>query len=462
MKGMAYMYLQNKKHLHFIGIGGSGMYPMAQILHEKGYYITGSDNNETDTLARVRAMGIPVTLGQKAENIEGADLIVYSAAIMADNPELVAARGSGVPTVERSVILGEITAHYSDALCVSGTHGKTTTTSMLTQIMLMAGKDPTCVIGGKLASIGGSGRAGKSEHMVCESCEFVDTFLKLHPDVAVILNIDADHLDYFKTMANLIHSFHKFAQMATKCVIANGDDSNTQIAVSGLEDKLITFGSRERNDYYPKNIVHPGGVNTEFDLCYHGKTLTHIKMHVPGDHNILNAVAACAAAITAGVTPEECAAGIDSFGGAGRRFEVLAQIGGITVADDYGHHPTEIEATLKAARALPFERVWAVHQPFTYSRTKMLMDDFARVLSHADKVVLSEIMGSREKNTDGVYTSQLAKKIPGAVWFPEFPEIAAYVAENARPGDLILTLGCGDINKCAYMIVEKLKEKYEK
>ena len=189
MKGMAYMYLQNKKHLHFIGIGGSGMYPMAQILHEKGYYITGSDNNETDTLARVRAMGIPVTLGQKAENIEGADLIVYSAAIMADNPELVAARESGVPTVERSVILGEITAHYSDALCVSGTHGKTTTTSMLTQIMLMAGKDPTCVIGGKLASIGGSGRAGKSEHMVCESCEFVDTFLKLHPDVAVILNI---------------------------------------------------------------------------------------------------------------------------------------------------------------------------------------------------------------------------------------------------------------------------------
>ncbi len=456
------MYLTNKKHLHFIGIGGSGMYPMAQILHEKGYYITGSDNNETDTLQRVREMGIPVTLGQKAENIKGADLIVYSAAIMSDNPELVAARKSGVPTVERSVILGEITAHYSDALCISGTHGKTTTTSMLTQIMLEAGKDPTCVIGGKLRAIGGSGRAGKSEHMVCESCEFVDTFLKLYPDVAVILNIDADHLDYFKTMANLIHSFHTFAKMATKCVIANGDDLNTQIAVSGLENKLITFGKNERNDYYPQNIVHPGGVNTEFDLCYHGQTLSHIKMHVPGDHNILNAVAACAAAITAGVTPEECAKGIDSFGGAGRRFEVLTQVNGITVADDYGHHPTEIEATLKAARALPFKRVWAVHQPFTYSRTKMLMDDFARVLSHADKVVLSEIMGSREKNTDGVYTSQLAEKIPGAVWFKDFPEIAEYVVENARPGDLILTLGCGDINKCAHMMVEMLEKKYNK
>ena len=454
------MYLTGKKHLHFIGIGGSGMYPMAQILHEKGYYITGSDNNETDTLQKVREMGIPVHLGQRAENIEGADLIVYSAAIMADNPELVAARASGVPTVERSVILGEITAHYSDALCVSGTNGKTTTTAMLTQIMLGAGKDPTCVIGGKLKAIGGSGRAGKTEHMVCESCEFVDTFLKLHPDVAVILNIDADHLDYFKTMSNLIHSFHKFAQMATKCVIANGDDLNTQIAVSGLEDKLITFGLSHKNDYYPENIVHPGGVHTEFDLVHKGETLAHFHMHVPGDHNILNAVAASVAAMTAGVTPEECAAGVDAFHGAGRRFEVLGEYGGVTVADDYGHHPTEIEATLKAARALPFKRVWAVHQPFTYSRTKMLMDDFARVLSHADKVVLSEIMGSREKNTDGVYTSQLAEKIPGCIWFPEFPEIADYVAKNVEPGDLVLTLGCGDVNKCAHMIVDRLKERF--
>lgn len=454
------MYLENKRHLHFIGIGGSGMYPMAQILHEKGYYITGSDNNETDTLQKVREMGIPVTLGQKAENIEGADLIVYTAAIMSDNPELMAARASGVPTVERSVILGEITAHYSNALCVSGTHGKTTTTSMLTQIMLDAGKDPTCVIGGKLPAIGGSGRAGKTEHMVCESCEFVDTFLKLHPDVAVILNIDADHLDYFKTMGNLIHSFHKFASMATKVLIVNGDDVNTMIAVAGMEDRTITFGRSAKNDYYPANIAHPGGVNTDFDLMYRGINLGRMHMHVPGDHNILNAIAASVAALTSGVAPQQCIDGIDHFHGSGRRFEVLGQIGGVTVADDYGHHPTEIEATLKAARALPFKRVWAVHQPFTYSRTKMLMDDFARVLQLADKVVLSEIMGSREKNTEGVFTAQLAEKIPGCVWFPEFPEIAEYVVENVRPGDLVLTLGCGDVNKCSHMIVEKLKKKY--
>ena len=456
------MYLENKRHIHFIGIGGSGMFPLAQILHAKGYYLTGSDNNETDTLQMVREMGIPVTLGQKAENIEGADLIVHTAAIMPDNPELIAARKSGVPTIERSVLLGEITAHYSDAVCISGTHGKTTTTSMTTQILLDAGIDPTCVIGGKLPAIHGSGRVGKSPVMVCEACEFVDTFLKLYPDIAVILNIDADHLDYFKTMENLIASFRKFAEKAAKVLIVNGDDLNTQKAVSGLDKRILTFGYAPTNDYYPKNIVHADGVTLSFDLCRKEEVLTRITLHIPGDHNILNAIAACVASHEAGAAWEQCAAGLNAFHGAQRRFEVLGKIGGITVADDYGHHPTEIEATLKAAKALPFKRVWAVHQPFTYSRTATLLDDFARVLSHADFVVLSEIMGSREKNTYNIYAKDLAAKIHGCVWFPDFPEIADYVVKNARPGDLILTLGCGDINKCAHLIVEKLKEKETK
>ncbi|MBR6789934.1 MAG: UDP-N-acetylmuramate--L-alanine ligase [Oscillospiraceae bacterium] len=455
------MYLENKKHLHFIGIGGSGMYPMAQILHGEGYFITGSDNNETDTLQKVREMGIKVTLGQRAENIEGADLIIYTAAIMADNPELIAAKESGIPTVERSVILGEITARYGNALCVSGTHGKTTTTSMLTQILFDAGLDPTCVIGGKLPAIGGSGRAGKSDRMVCESCEFVDTFLKLHPDVAVILNIDADHLDYFKTMENLMASFRKFAEKASKLVIYNGDDENTVKTMQGIGRPILTFGYSEENDYYAANVRHPGGVDTVFDLMKKGgEKLCTLTMHVPGDHNVLNAVAACAAAMQAEATPEDCVRGLDNFHGTGRRFEVLSRAHGITVADDYAHHPTEVEAVLKAAKGLPFKRIWAVHQPFTYSRTYMLMDDFARVLQLADKVVLSEIMGSREKNTLGVYTCQLAEKIPGCVWFPAFPEISDYVAANAEEGDLILTLGCGDVNKCAKMIVEKIAKRF--
>ena len=455
------MLLENKKHIHFIGIGGSGMYPIAQILHDEGYTITGSDNNETDTLRRVREMGIPATLGQRAENIEGADLIIHTAAIMDDNPELIAARESGIPTVERSVILGELTARYQDTLCVSGTHGKTTTTSMLTQILLDAGLDPSCVIGGKLSSIGGSGRSGHSQRMVCESCEFVDTFLKLHPDVAVVLNIDADHLDYFKTMDNLKASFRKFAEKATRVVIYNGDDANTVEAMAGLQKRTITFGYSETNDYYAANIRHPGGVETQFDLMKKGGELVcSLRMHVPGEHNILNATAACIAAFEADATPEDCVRGIDNFHGSGRRFEVLGKVNDITVVDDYAHHPTEIEATLKAARTLPFNRVWAVHQPFTYSRTYMLMDQFAQVLQLADRVVLSEIMGSREKNTLSVYTSQLAARIPGAVWFPEFDEISSYVAEEARPGDLIITLGCGDVDKCAHMILQKLQKRY--
>ncbi len=455
------MYLENKKHLHFIGIGGSGMYPMAQILHSEGFYITGSDNNETDTLQRVREMGIPVALGQKAENIAGADLVVYSAAIMDDNPELVAAKASGVPTVERSVILGEITARYSDVLGVSGTHGKTTTSAMLTQILLDAGLDPSCVIGGKLAAIGGSGRVGQSQRMVCESCEFVDTFLKLSPDVAIILNIDADHLDYFGTMGNLMASFRKFAEKASRLVIYNGDDANTRKALEGFAGPALTFGRGAENDFYAADIRHPGGAETTFDLMRKGEgKLCTIRLHIPGEHNVLNAAAACAAAMQSGASPEDCVRGLDHFHGAGRRFEVLGRPGGITVADDYGHHPTEIGAVLKAAKALPFKRVWAVHQPFTFSRTYTLMDDFARVLGLADRVVLSEIMGGREKNVYGVRASQLAEKIPGCRWFPAFDEISDYVAGQAEPGDLVLTLGCGDVNKCAHLIVEKLQKKY--
>lgn len=453
------MILDNKKHIHFIGIGGSGMFPIAQILHGEGYYITGSDNNETDTLKLVRAMGVPVYMGQRAENIEGADLIIHTAAIMDDNPELIAARQSGVLVVERSEILGELTSMYSNTICVSGTHGKTTTTSMLAQIMLDAGKDPTCVIGGKLPSIGGNGRRGEGENMVCEACEFVDTFLKLYPDISIILNIDEDHLDYFKTLDNIIASFNKFAQKTTKMLIVNGDDENTLKAVEGVKVPIITFGFSTNNDYYPENIIKLGGVESQFDLMHKGENLGTMTLHIPGKHNVLNAVSACVAAIESGATPSDCQKGLDAFLGAGRRFELLANINGITIVDDYAHHPTEIEVTLNAAKALPFKRVWAVHQPFTYSRTYLLLDDFAKVLQIADKVVLSEIMGSREKNTYNIYAKDLADKIPDCEWFETFEEIAEYVSKNAQEGDLIITLGCGDVYKAAKLIISKIENK---
>lgn len=446
--------LEGKKHIHFIGIGGSGMCPLAQILHSKGYYLTGSDNNETDTLKLVQSLGIPVTLGQKAENIEGADLIVHTAAIMADNPELIAAKNSGVPVLERSELLGIITKQYSNAVCISGTHGKTTTSSILTQILVDAGVEPSAVIGGKLKKINGYGIVGKSDTMVCEACEFVDTFLKLYPDISVILNIDDDHLDYFKTVDNTIKSFSKFCDKTTKCIIVNGDDENSMKAVANQDKQIITFGLSNTNDYSAQNITHIGGVKKTFDLYHKKDKLITLEISVPGDHNILNALAACVAAITIGVKPEQLIKPVSEFIGAGRRFEILGEVNGFTVADDYAHHPTELTATLNAAKALGFNEVWAVFQPFTYSRTVEHFDAFIESLSIADHVVLSEIMGSREKNTYNIYSKDLADKIEGCVWFNSFEEIRDYVLEHAKPNDLVITLGCGDIYKAAKLMIQ--------
>lgn len=451
--------LKQVKRIHFIGIGGSGMCPLAEILHSEGYVLSGSDNNESDTLARIRALGIPVTMGQKAENIAGAEMVVYTAALLKDNPELVAAKESGIPTFERAKLFGAISRLYKNCIGICGTHGKTTVTSMTTQVMLEAKLDPSAVIGGKLPLIDANGRVGKSEHFVCEACEFVDTFLELSPAVAVILNIDEDHLDYFKTLDNLILSFHKFADMATDAVLYNGDDRNTLKAMNGITGKtLVTFGFQSANDYYPENISTVRGALYGFDVMHGGEKLGHIQLNVPGRHNILNALAAIAASMHAGADFTACKAGLEAFGGAGRRFEMLGEYAGITFADDYAHHPAELRVTLESAMKMDYNRVWAVFQPFTYSRTYMLMDDFAEVLQIPDRCVLTEIMGSREINTYNVYTAQLAEKIPNSVWFNTFDEVADYVLRNAEAGDLVLTLGCGDIYKAAKMMIKRLKK----
>ena len=456
--------LKKIKRIHFIGIGGSGMCPLAEILHKEGYLLSGSDNNETDTLARIRSLGIPVTMGQKAENIEGAEMIVYTAALLSDNPELVAAKESGIPTFERSKLLGAITRIYPNSICISGTHGKTTACSMLTQILIEADFDPTAVIGGKLPLTGSNGMVGHSEHMVCEACEFVDTFLDLSPDIAVILNVDEDHLDYFKTFDNLKKSFTKFASMATKKIIFNGDDLNTvDVVVPAVEickKPVITFGLDDGNIYRAVNVEMKNEY-ASFDLIVRGETLGKVTLGIPGKHNVYNALAVIASAMESGVSFEQCVKGIADFHGAGRRFEKLAEINGITIADDYAHHPKELEVTLNTAMNMGYKRVWAVFQPFTYSRTSILFDEFVRVLQIPDKCIMTEIMGSREINTYGIYTSQLAEKIPGSVWFNTFDEVAEYAVSNAEAGDLIITLGCGDIYKAAKIMIKMLKEKEE-
>jgi len=465
--------LNGKKHIHFIGIGGSGMYPLAQILHSQGYYLTGSDNNETETLEAVRKMGIPVFIGQRAENIQGADLIVHTAAIMEDNPELMAARASGVPVLERADLLGIVTSWYENAVCVTGTHGKTTATSMITQILYTAGVDLSAYIGGKLPCIGGSGIAGKSDTLVCESCEFEDHFLKLSPDIAVILNIDADHLDYFGTLENIMKSFRKFAEMTSKVLILNGSDENTMKAMEGIDKNIITFGKDDSCDFWPADIKHENGLLTTFDAMYKGEKLGQITLHVAGIHNVLNALAAVAVSHFLGIDFAAVQKGLSEFRGAKRRFEKLGFEKGITVVDDYAHHPTELEATLRAAMEMKFNNVWAVFQPFTFSRTKLLLDDFARVLQIPDHAVLTDIMGSREKNTYGIFTRHLAEKIPGCIWFPQdettewtderkyqnFSQICEYICENAKDGDLVITLGCGDAYKIAKMVLKKLSEE---
>ena len=450
--------LKNAKRIHFIGIGGSGMCPLAEILHSKGYSLQGSDNNESSIVERIRKLGIPVMMGQRAENIKGADMIVYSAAISRDNPELAAALESGVPTFQRAELLGELSRRFSNCVGICGTHGKTTVTSMTTQVMIDAGLDPSAVIGGKLPLTDSYGRVGQTENIVMESCEYQDTFLYMSPDVAVILNIDADHLEYFKTMDNLILSFEKFAKSATKAVIYNGDDANTLKAIKDIQGKdMISFGFESTNDYYAENIEEYKGAFTRFDIMYKGERLGNVSLSIPGKHNILNALASVAASVYSGAKFEDCVKGIEEFHGAGRRFEHLGTYKGIDFIDDYAHHPAELKVTLEAAMKMGYNTVWAVFQPFTYSRTVMHFDEFVDVLKIPDRCVMTEIMGSREVNTYNIYTSQLAEKIPNSVWFNTQEEVADFVVKNAKPGDLVLTMGCGDIYNSAHMMIAELK-----
>lgn len=440
------------KKIHCIGVGGSGMFPIVQILKSRGYEISGSDNNEGDIVALERAMGIDVRMGHSPEHLAEADMVMYTAAILDSNPELAAARQSGLPLWERAKVLGAISSHYGNAIGVTGTHGKTTVTSMLVQLLYGAGKDPSAVIGGKLAAIGGYGRAGESDTFVYEACEFKDHFLETYPDTAIILNIDNDHMEYFGTMDNAMRSYTRFGNMASR-VLYNRSDYNTTVAVEPVQAEKISFGWEEDSDFYPANIIIEDGFSRSFDLMHRGQLLGRLELHVPGRHNILNAVAAAACAWLEGVSAEDIRTHLAQFRGAGRRFELVGRREGVTVVDDYAHHPAEIEATLRAARELGFNRVWAVFQPFTFSRTFMLLEQFRQALSIADRVVLSPIMGSREVNTYGVRSQDLQQKLENCICLETFEEIADYVKAHAASGDLVITLGCGDIYKCARLML---------
>ena len=448
--------LEGVRTIHFIGCGGSGTYPLIQILHSRGYAITGSDVEETKNTEAERALGVRVCIGHDAANVGNADLVVYSAAIHDDNPELQAARARGIKAVERSVMLGYISRTHAQSIGVAGTHGKTTTTGMITTMLELAGRDPSAVIGGKLPLIHGYGKAGKGDDIVIEACEFSETFLKLTPYLSVVLNIDNDHLDYYGSMGELKFAFKRFALMTQFMIFANADDKNTMDVMYTLDRRVRTFAIDNHGDYRAVNINEYKPGFFEFDLKEWNMTdTTRIRLSVPGRHNIYNALAMCAVCRFVGLSAEQCAEAALNFKGAGRRFEVYGECNGALVIDDYAHHPTELRATLNTAKEMGYKRLIAVHQPFTYSRTKMLFNDFVDVLKIPDITVLTPIMGSREPNDPTITSAKLAAQIPNSVLVDSLEAAADWVKQNAREGDLVITLGCGDIYKASKMMVKK-------
>lgn len=449
--------LHTVKRIHFVGIGGSGMSPLAEILHTWGYQLSGSDNNESDNVNRMRSLGIPVTMGHAAANIDGAELVVYTAAVNAQNPELVAAREKGIPLLERAKLLGLISRRYGNTVAVAGTHGKTTTTSMATHIFMAAQADPTVMIGGTLPMLHAGYRVGKGDTIILESCEYCNSFLNFFPTVAVILNVGEDHLDFFKDLKDIEHSFHAFADLVPQrgYVISNADDQGAREAVAGLSHPVFTFSLADRTaDCYARDVAFFDGC-ASFDVMIHGQLYAHVDLHIPGKHNILNALAAASAAYVLGIPGQAVTRGLEDFHGAGRRFEHKGSYHGAAVYDDYAHHPAELHALLTTARSMGYERVICAFQPHTYTRTKALFDDFVRELQLPDITVLAEIYAAREQNVLGISSRDLAEKIPGSIYCSTLDKVTDTLAGLARPGDLILTVGAGDIFRAGEKLLER-------
>lgn len=444
-------YLVPGRHVHLVGIGGVSMRPLGLVLKGMGMVVTGSDMSASVSTQELENQGIPVAIGHHAENIAGADCIIRTAAAHNDNPEIAAARAAGIPVFERAQAWGEIMKSYKNAICISGTHGKTTTTSMMTHILMEANLDPTVMIGGYLPLLHAGHRVGHGDTILLESCEYCDSFLNFFPTLAVILNVEADHLDYFKDLEDIQKSFHQFASLATFGVIANGDDPHTVSAMQGID--YVSFGLEEQNRIHAANM-HPDWQH--FDVICDGEYYCHLDMGVLGKHNALNALAAAAAAWMMGIPGEAVSHGLESFHGAGRRMEFKGKFQGADVYDDYAHHPDELSATVSAVRsAMPGRRIVLAFQPHTYTRTKALFDDFVRELKKPDVVILSEIYAARERNTIGISSLDLAKQIPGAVYCETLPEVTDQLRKIVREGDVVITMGAGDIFRAGDALFEK-------
>ena len=445
---------QTKEHIYFIGIGGISMSGLAEILASRGHQVSGTDVKETAVTKHLQSLGIHINFGHRAENItDDITLVVYTAAIHDDNPELRAAHEKGIRIMDRAHLLGQIMDEYHDSVAVSGTHGKTTTTSMVSEILLAAEKDPTITVGGILPTIGSNLRIGNSPYFVAEACEYFDSFLQFNPFIAIILNVESDHLDYFKTLENIRRSFHAFAQRVPDkgLLVISEKIDHVEELTDGLTCHVETFGLGEKANWRAENIVHEADGRNSFDVYHNGAFFTTIHLHIPGEHNITNALAAIGASAFLGAAPEDCVKGLHHYTGTERRFQLKGKKDGITVIDDYAHHPTEIKAALAAAQNVQHNTPWCVFQPHTFSRTRFLFDEFGEAFGDADEIIIADIFAARETDDGTVSAAQLADRIAqtgkSARYVGDFAAIEAYLREHCKSGDLLMTVGAGDVYK---------------
>ena len=440
-------------HVHFIGIGGISMSGLAEILLEEGFQISGSDMKASAMTDKLASLGASIMIGQKASNItDGIDLVVYTAAIHPDNPEFCAVKEHGIPMLTRAQLLGQRMDNYKNPIAVSGTHGKTTTTSMLTHVLLAAKKDPTISVGGILDAIGGNIRVGKSDILVTEACEYTNSYHSFNPVISIILNVEEDHLDFFSGIEEIRESFRTFARKLPKhgLLVVNGDMDCTDFIQEGVAADIVTFGITGKNlTYSAANISYDEQGNGSYDLVENGQITDHINLHVNGIHNIMNSLSVIAVARRLGIDSEDIKKGLLSFTGTKRRFEYKGERNGFTIIDDYAHHPTEIAATLNAAKKYPHNEVWTVFQPHTYTRTMAFLDEFAEALSISDHVIVTDIYAAREKDLGQVHAKDIVERMKkydvDVTYISSFDDIEKFILKNLKNNDLLITMGAGNV-----------------
>lgn len=445
--------MNNINYVHFIGIGGVSMSAIAKVLLNKGVKVSGSDFAKSASSDELASLGADITIGHSADNIKNPDLVVYTAAIAKDNPELQRAIDLGIETISRATMLGRIMKEYKKAISVAGTHGKTTTTSMMSYILMKAQLDPTVMVGGNLDILNGNFRMGNSEYFLTESCEYCRSFLEFFPSVGIILNVDEDHLDYYKDIEDIKSAFRDFIKLIPSdgILVTCAEDPEAMECAQVANCTPITYGF-DKGDYRAQNITFDDFGYPSFDVYKNGDKVCSLTLSVVGRHNILNATASLAASLAMGIPCEAIKEGLESYSGTKRRFEKKGHCNGALIIDDYAHHPTEMASTFDAVKKIKHNTVWCIFQPHTYTRTKALFDDFAKVLSRVDRVILTDIYAAREKDTGLVSSKDLAEKIPDAKYIPDFKSIAEYMKKVACRGDIIITMGAGNVVDIADLI----------